>query len=389
MKNYNIKNIDWSRSPHIKVGDRHYMNPLLAWNDIKQSKQQFNVSLFPDYWNKFDWTVEPAQSWSHLMKIRCENLRNRYDWLRLWYSGGRDSQPILESFLSNNIHLDEIVVWYNPMDHDRGPEMEHIVLPMARKIVQSNPKIRLTILDYRLQDYEEMFSSEDWLENTLGNPAGTYGFHLGQNTSSFLRRPELFPERDLGLRDINIFGLEKPRLILHDQKWYFEIVDLPHAIHWGPSDLSEMFYLSADLPELNAKQCWLIINHLEKNYSNLTTEFVEKFSQGKLGPEKYDELCHVIGRGAYTDSRIGLGENKKHGMYRWKQLIDWAEKTKWKPWQVYKSGINRLSKEFEDVWDSTNARMTGILGEKIFIKNIDTSRYHPDGENRNKIIKIS
>jgi hypothetical protein len=158
---YDLHSVDWSRTPHIKVGDRHHLNTLLAWDDIKQSKEEFNVSLFPEYWDKHDWTVEPFQTWPQLMQARCVNLRQRYDWIRLWYSGGRDSHPILETFLSNNIHLDEIVIWYNPMDHDRGPEVENIVLPMARKIVQANPKIKLTVLDFRLQDYEEVFSNDE------------------------------------------------------------------------------------------------------------------------------------------------------------------------------------------------------------------------------------
>ena len=382
---YDLHSVDWSRTPHIQVGDRHHLNTLLAWDDINRSKEAFNFSLFPEYWDKYDWTVEPFQTWPQLMRARCEDLRQRYDWIRLWYSGGRDSHPILETFLSNNIHLDEIVVWYNHMDHLRAPEMENFVLPLARKIVQANPRIKLTVVHHRLQDYEKVFSNEDWLENSMGIPAGTYGFQPAQNTSLFLRRPELFRERERVSRDINVFGLEKPRLIIQDQRWYFEMVDIPHANHWGPSDVSELFYLSPDLPELNAKQCWMLINHLEKNYNNLTSEFVEKYTQGKLGVEKYDEMCHVIGRGKYTVPEIGLGTNKSDDIHRWKNLIEWGEKTNWRPWQVYKSGIQRLTKEFEPSWNSQSMKMTGILSKKIYFKDVE-NKYNPDDIKTDNII---
>jgi len=387
MFNYDANSVDWSRTPHIQVGDRHYLNTLLAWDDIKRSKDAFKFSLFPEYWKKYDWTRDPWQTWAQLLKARCNDIRHRYDWVRLWYSGGRDSHPILEAFVANNIHLDEIVVWYNPLDHDRGPEVEHIVLPLAKKVVQLNPRIKLTVIELGLEDYEELFHSEYWLENTLGHPAGTYGFYPGQNTSLYFRKPHLFPQRDRGLKDINIFGLEKPRLIIQNNKWYFEAIDIPYAMHWGPSDVSELFYLSPDLPELNAKQCWLLINHLEKNYNNLTSTFVEQYSQGKLGPEKYDELCHVIGRGAYTVPEIGLGTNKLYGLHRWKKLIDQGIKTNWKPWKVYQSGINRLQHEFEEHWTKEN-KMTGLLSDKIYLKDVDTSKYNPEEQKSSTIVLL-
>ena len=66
----------------------------------------FNETVF----KLIDWTVEPSQSLKELYVERCQQLRDKYDYLILSYSGGADSHEILYTFLENNIFIDEIQV---------------------------------------------------------------------------------------------------------------------------------------------------------------------------------------------------------------------------------------------------------------------------------------
>ena len=58
-------------------------------------KWHFNDEVF----SSLDWTVEPTETLAELYKKRCEQLREKYDYLVLYYSGGADSDNILNHFI--------------------------------------------------------------------------------------------------------------------------------------------------------------------------------------------------------------------------------------------------------------------------------------------------
>ena len=47
---------------------------------------------------------------NHLLKTRIKNLRDKYSYIRLWFSGGKDSTLALQTAIKNNVFIDEIVV---------------------------------------------------------------------------------------------------------------------------------------------------------------------------------------------------------------------------------------------------------------------------------------
>ena len=60
-----------------------------------------------------DWTVEPSVDLSELYRRRAQQLRDKYDYLVLWYSSGADSDNVLRSFLDNDILIDEVASFVN------------------------------------------------------------------------------------------------------------------------------------------------------------------------------------------------------------------------------------------------------------------------------------
>jgi hypothetical protein len=65
----------------------------------------FNDEVFSLY----DWTTEPVDNINHFYNLRATQLRNDYDYIVLFYSGGYDSHNILKTFIDNNLHIDEII----------------------------------------------------------------------------------------------------------------------------------------------------------------------------------------------------------------------------------------------------------------------------------------
>jgi hypothetical protein len=66
---------------------------------------------FSDSFYSYSWDIEPTESWEELLLQRALLLREKYKYLKLWFSGGADSTTVLNTFLRNNIYIDEIVVY--------------------------------------------------------------------------------------------------------------------------------------------------------------------------------------------------------------------------------------------------------------------------------------
>jgi hypothetical protein len=89
-----------------KVGDLKFYSKLQAL-EMQQHTNicptwHFNESTF----KSIDWSIEPKESLSELYKKRAQQIREKYDYIVLWYSGGADSHNVLMSFVKNNIFID-------------------------------------------------------------------------------------------------------------------------------------------------------------------------------------------------------------------------------------------------------------------------------------------
>jgi hypothetical protein len=224
---------------------------------------------------------------SYLYKMRAQQLRDKYRYLILRYSGGSDSTQVLESFLNNNIFLDEIVV----INHQRAinrldrnmllrdetlseyMEYEMAVIPQLKRVKELSPNTKITLLD-----------SSNNLVDQLGNKKYE---HLGKNDEPRSLRyvvgglmknwtPVLIKyEQQTATKEgvAVIRGLEKPVLdISEDGKIFFMFYDITLTAtvsiqKSGAPYTIEDFYWSPDFPLIPVKQAHLIIDKLSKNRS--------------------------------------------------------------------------------------------------------------------------
>jgi len=73
--------------------------------DFSKIHWDFNKKVFSLY----DWTKEPVEDVNYFYDKRVKELRQQYDYIIFFYSGGYDSHNILKTFIDNNIHIDEII----------------------------------------------------------------------------------------------------------------------------------------------------------------------------------------------------------------------------------------------------------------------------------------
>ena len=264
-----------SKLGFYRVGDEiYFLKPqalIRATETGHYPTWHFNTKTYAE----IDWTQEPEVDIRELYRLRAQQLRDQYDWIRVEASGGGDSTTAIYSFLLNGIHLDEVVFRY-PENLDKGmsgdslnyapentlSERKFAAEPLMRWIKINYPKVKVTIQDYskNLFNGDHLGKDESWIFNTREYFQPAHGIiHSNFNTK------EHRILADSGKRICALYGVDKPKISLLDGAWYSAFLDL-QANHGAPvvedytNITTELFYWSPDLPELSVKQAHLIKN---------------------------------------------------------------------------------------------------------------------------------
>jgi len=230
-------------------------NTAIAWANGDLEK----ISLYwmDDVWASMDLTLRPSRSWSDLMRDRCYQVRDKTTRLGLAFSGGYDSQTILDHLIFNNIKVDDIQV--NHKSFLPHPEFYSAVATAEQVKKTHYPNLKISTLDigvdYLLKIYQQ--SKEDWL---WSESAGEFRFSKQARASLVNHNYSHSSLAGIQSRMV-VEGHDKPRLFIEDGWWVM-------AMHDGVFDMVfntpfENFYITRDLPELHIKQVWMMIDWLE------------------------------------------------------------------------------------------------------------------------------
>lgn len=146
---------------YYKVGDQLYLNKTEALYNATQSNQEVDWNFHNEVYSKINWTERPTGTLAELYRERAQQIRDTYDHVIVYFSGGMDSYTVLHSFLSNNIHIDEIVTLF-PRRAERkiqpvstrldqsniGSEYELAVYPVIKHIKKHFPKVNIVVHDF-------------------------------------------------------------------------------------------------------------------------------------------------------------------------------------------------------------------------------------------------
>lgn len=248
---------------------RHYIKPeaLIAATKTNQFPEwNFNRDVF----DKYDWSIEPEISIKELYRIRAQQLRDKYDYIRLEVSGGGDSATAAFSFILNGIHLDEVVFRYpktgeknvtddpfNTKPENTLSEWKYAAQPLLQWISTHAPKTKITIHDYS-EDMLKSNHDESWVFRTKDY------FQPGHAFKHTVDAVDSHKETlDQGKSVCMLWGVDKPKVCIKDKKWYLYFMDVqannanPEVGQWD-NVTNEYFYWTPDLPELLCKQAHTI-----------------------------------------------------------------------------------------------------------------------------------
>lgn len=210
--------------------------------------------LFDDpSFRNYDWTVDPSESLRALMIERAHQLRDKYDYLKFWLSGGSDSTTALNIFLDEFIYIDEIVVYkFAPDNKEKNAgdfEIDNYVLPYLNKLSSNIPHTKINVITYD-QAYFEKYLGEKWAY-----------------TKTNLSIRHFYTPKIKGKNFCNIVCDGEPMIQVEDGKWYAELWDTDNYGELTPYRNIELFYTTPNMPKLHAKQCHLMKNLLQQDYS--------------------------------------------------------------------------------------------------------------------------
>jgi hypothetical protein len=360
----------------------------------------FNDEVF----EKYDWSIEPVESLDRLYDLRSKQIRDSYDYVIISFSGGSDSLNIVESFIRQGLHIDEIVVnttekagsrFNIANQHNLDPKYaqhaEHVfqTIPRLKEIEKRIPKTKISILD--LSDY--LLNS--WLE--IGDASWVMDKREGLNPLNVTRfnylhfdsiRRSFDKTKKLGL----ILGVEKPRTYINSDNKFFirfndratNIITIENHIKDYDNAVVEYFYWSPDSVELLCKQAHVIKRWLEFNpekqpywfHKNLNADLYRLVHERELRPLLYSTWRSEFWQADkatldwYSEFDTwfieGFKGTKQHAI--WQQGIDYVRR-------AASQYVNR-SRGFDD----------GLVG---FAKNYEVARMSTNLDPKNLIWKKS
>lgn len=211
-------------------------------------------NAFNDDFYSYPWHIEPKESYEQLLTDRALQLRDNYKYIKLFFSGGHDSTLMLNTFLNNNIHIDEIIV-YRYAINDKftnlsNEEIDVYAIPFLKNLQKQVPKTKVTVWDFG-RDFYDKYLGEKWLHTK----------------SNFDMRHFNLP-KIRGKTFCYLLGSHDPHVIYKEGKWYSDIFDSNGMAEVASFRNVEFFYTSNSFPALHAKQLHLVKNYLK--YNNLT-----------------------------------------------------------------------------------------------------------------------
>lgn len=171
----------------------------------------------------FDRTKIGKLPLSTLYRTRAQQLREQYDHLTLYYSGGADSHNILMTFVNSGIKLDNVFVnWpkktigsslYTPNTVDNSArnmlsEWDYSIKPTLDWLAANHPEVPIEVGDWSENIDEKYYVDDRFTDAAIYWGVGS--LPRNQNVSRVSRE-----EFDKGRRVASIFGMDKPCLFLH------------------------------------------------------------------------------------------------------------------------------------------------------------------------------
>lgn len=346
-----------------------------------------NATALPVHWNfndeefgLYDWTAEPAESLKELYQRRARQIRERYDYVVLWWSGGADSYTMLRAFIDQGLFVDELATFHNfggdgSWDSYLNSEVKRVAIPMAEKILESSPNTKFRLVDHI--DYQpNLFTVDDnkfdflYKANAVFSPNQLARRYIREKNQDYL---DLFAQ---GKRVCFVWGMDKPRVNLEkDKRYAIRFVDIvDNSVSPVTQSLNrdwehdEFFFWSPDAKDLLCKQGHVIMRYLKNippedfNSRWLTRKGNSLGNAIVAGKTWYltNDGCHRL---VYEDWHPDTYSSGKHDfLLMWSPRDEWFLKDKQaEHTRIYTAGLEKLADLVGNDWIKLGGITKGLM----------------------------
>jgi len=239
------------------------MDCLQYASKIKDYKITYHC--FDHAYSSLDWTKEPTESLDDIYKRRAKQLRDKYDYIMLSFSGGADSTNMLDTFIKNKIHVDEVVSYYpvQALDkllhtfniNNKSPENTHFeyytaCLPKLKWLEKNHPEIKITLIDPMQTIFDIVLADEPEKLIKYGTTLAIYS--AGERISSLMLKAYAEKHEKVCC----VYAIDKPAIRYNTITKRFGVCIPDFSHNKGKFDIdgyrpiAEPFYHTPDMPEI-------------------------------------------------------------------------------------------------------------------------------------------
>ena len=270
---HNLDDYGW-----YEVGGQRFYNKIQAVMEANRRGLPLRWDINDHILDQYKWDQEPQESLADLYARRAQGIRDKYDYLVLHFSGGSDSGNILETFIRNKIHLDEILVRgsYSVTTPKTGKvtavenysECLAQSIPLAQWAKDTHmPHVKIRLVD-TVPIMQNFYSTNtDWIEK--GYTALSPSLILRGNLD--LLHEDYGHMADKGIKVAHILGIDKPHIYRKKNYFYHRCYDqhemdwlaVPYSISYRPQ-FTELFYWGINAVTMRIKQLHLLKNEIKR-----------------------------------------------------------------------------------------------------------------------------
>ena len=300
---------------YYKVGAEIFDHKISALLRATETRTRPTWHFHDDVYNGLNWEEDLPISLPQIYQQRAKQLREKYDYITISFSGGSDSWTVVNAFISSNTYIDEIFVrWpvaatqkHQVNANDTSAvnvisEWELAIVPSLKKIRDLIPNTKITIHDWSNEILTSEVTDKDWMltQDLL-------------NAGSFIKFQAISKGEqqaiDKGLKTAIVFGIDKPQLWAKDGNIYCYFLDkLVNTHAYGENRVSELFYWTPDFPEITLIQSRLLFKYIKHNPA--VADLIDR--NKPYSPENKGIWNSVARSIIYQEySQLGLWQSKK------------------------------------------------------------------------------
>ena len=283
--------------PHWEYKGKKYHSKMQAYLAAKSDWSSVHFNLYDNVFTKYDWTQRPDIDIEDMYDRRIIQLREKYDYIRIGYSGGTDSTAMLRAAHRTGVHVDEIFVYYvKDCDIIKRAEVDRSIKQLEQ-FGSYFDNTKLTMIGYGKEDVLKYYEVQPDISSSTyfnGTPNQLDYFYKHTVTKEFA--DAVWYPIEKGLSHCDIYGKEPSIITKYDDKLVWYLPD--HKTCYNTSAFSEWFYTSGDMPEFQSLQNWLSVDVMLRHGLE-TTDIVE------TNPEIWTDMLKTTKRyvheGAFGD----------------------------------------------------------------------------------------